>query len=182
MQVRTLNLRSPWMHGPCPLIGRQITFPNPNLAWMKTLQSSPSRTPLGKYWVLLAAAARIYPSGAAGLANMYSRYQESRGESWAKKRNMEQEKLLIQKHSSVPRSLITLTRAKRDYSSMFLVDLKGIYISICICVSHTYVCVYIYTHRHICMPLRTTRTIYIYIYIYIFRMTAGALAHRCLWR
>ena len=51
---------------------------------------------------------------------MYSRYQESRGESWAKKGNMKQEKekLLIQKHSSVPRSLITLARAKRDYSSI----------------------------------------------------------------
>ena len=44
----------------------------------------------------------------------------------------EKEKLFIQKHSSVPRSLSTLARAKRDYSSMFLVDLKGIYISICI--------------------------------------------------
>ena len=62
---------------------------------------------------------------------MYSRYQESRGESWAKKGNMKQEKekLLIQKHSSVPRSLITLARAKRDYSSMFLAALKGIHIS-----------------------------------------------------
>ena len=142
---------NPWalQKSPFPwLEDRPPPFPHPNLAWMKTLQSPPSRTPLGKSWVFLPAAARIYPSGVAGLANMYSRYQESWGESWTKKGNMKQEKekLLIQKHSSVPWCLITLARAKRDYSSMLPVALKGIHISICVSHTHMCVCVYIYIY------------------------------------
>ena len=139
---------------------------------MKTLQSPPSRTPLGKSWVLLQAA-RIYPSRVAGLTNMYSRYQESRGESWAKKGNMKQEKekLLIQKHSFVPRSLITLARAKRDYSSMFLVAFKGIHISICICVSHTYVYIYIYTHIYTQTYMYAFKDHQGHIHIYIYTHT-----------